>query len=64
MGNMKEREYSKCGGQTLPENNYAKCCGNCQCCKETEDQGLLCTKHGIRTEYVNLCYAWETKAEA
>ncbi len=60
---MKEREYTKCCGETLLGRNDDKCCGNCLCCKETEDQGLLCTKHRVRTEYVNLCYAWEEKAE-
>ena len=61
---MKEREYTKCGGEALPESNYAKCCGNCLCSSETEYQGFLCTKHKIQTEYANLCYAWEAKAEA
>ena len=38
---MKAREYTKCGGNALPESNYAKCCGNCLCSSETEDQGFL-----------------------
>lgn len=63
MGKMKERISSKESGETYLKNEYVKCCGSCKCCKETGDQGLLCTKHGIRTEYVNLCYAWEAKAE-
>ena len=54
-------EDYKCSGETLPKSTYEKCCGNCLCCKETEAQELLCTKHKIRTEYMNLCYAWEEK---
>ena len=61
MGKSKRRSFSKCSGETLPKNIYEKCCGNCLCCKETENQELQCTKHKIRTEFVNLCYAWKGK---
>ena len=54
-------EDHKCSGEKLPKSTYEKCCGNCQCCKETEEHELLCTKHKIRTKFVNLCYAWEEK---